>query len=101
MSEAAANADPGAAANADLHGTADDSDDRPTLRQLKAVRQHIDDIEAKVSTWLHEENSFTKVLCRLSYGEIDLLRRAKGIHESIAAMEDDEDLVPANSSDDV
>ena len=89
----------GANGNIELHGTDDEADDPPTLRELKACRQQIDEIEAKVSMWLHETNSFTMVLSRLTYGEIDLLRRAEGIHRTIATLEDDMDLEPANSDD--
>ena len=64
-----------------------------------ADRLKIDDIQAKVSKWLDETRSFTKVLSRLTYAEIELLRRAEGIHRTIATMEDDMDLVPPNSDD--
>ena len=91
-------ADPEAAAGAKAAANA--SHDGPLLRQLKADRLEIEAIETKVTKMMHETNSFTLVLCRLSAREVDLLRRSEGIRGSIAEIEADEDLEPGNLSDD-
>ena len=47
--------------------------------------------------WLSYDESFTAVLNKLTDDEINLLRRADGILNSIASMEDDTDLAPSSS----
>ena len=75
--------------------------DKPTLQTLKQSRDRIEELEAKVSKWLNESRSFTTVLNKLSDDEIILLRRSDGILNSLATMEDDPELAPSSSSDDV